>query len=143
MIAELGSERRIHSLALPIPRPCETRFPFVSVVDSIPSAITEDSPKEMTMVEAEVYAQQITGNKDRSSIISPYATLIPAERSLKKISLCLLGSGTKAGLCVQGKDIIRTPSTVEPQEVTVVREEVQGVGIAGFEIHSQDRRQWR
>lgn len=143
MIAELGSERRIHSLALPIPRPCETPFPYVSVVDSIPSAITEDSPKEMTMVEAEVYAQQITGNKDRSSIISPYATLIPAERSLKKISLCLLGSGTKAGLCVQGKDIIRKPSTVEPQEVTVVREEVQGVGIAGFEIHSQDRRQWR
>ena len=107
----------------------------VQAGQSIQAAINAAPPGTRIVVEAGIYAEQLTIKEDGISLVGRGAVLVPPAAPAENMCSNLAGNDTEAGICVQGADIELAPFEVEHRKVLSVGRAVDGVSVTGFEVH--------
>ncbi|KPM42082.1 hypothetical protein AK830_g4465 [Neonectria ditissima] len=107
---------------------------YVKSHKSIQRAIDKASSGDRIVVEAGIYAEQLTIDKDGIELIGKRAVLVPPKKAVKNRCSGLSGPKTEAGICVTGKGVKLAPFAVEHRKVLSVARPVEDVSVTGFEV---------
>ncbi|KAK7425599.1 hypothetical protein QQZ08_007922 [Neonectria magnoliae] len=107
---------------------------YVKSHRSIQHAINKAGRGDRIVVEAGIYAEQLTIDKDGIELVGKGAVLVPPKKAVKNHCSGLSGPKTEAGICITGKGIKLSPFVVEHRKVLSVDKTVKDVSVTGFEI---------
>ncbi|KAM5350763.1 hypothetical protein ACJ41O_007268 [Fusarium nematophilum] len=108
---------------------------YVKSHRNIQSALNKASSGDRIVVEAGIYAEQLTIEKDNIELIGKGAVLVPPKKAVKNKCSGLSGPKTEAGICVIGKGVKMARFIVDHRKVLSVERPVKDVSITGFEVH--------
>jgi nitrous oxidase accessory protein NosD len=103
---------------------------------SIQAAIDSSHPGQLIIVEAGIYAEQLTVTTDGIHLVSKGAVLVPPGSFTPNTCSGLAGPETEAGICISGQDIVLADFVQEHRKVLSVGQPVCGVVVTGFEIRN-------